>query len=278
MTVLLGALLAWLLARSEGAMASALTACKLFAFSVMPGLFPYMTLALMLTSRLPRKTPSAVLVLVGWCGGSPTGARLLALRPGMPAQERLRVAVTCATMSPMFLMGTVPLWTGSRISGIVLLTSVLLGGWVTGWLAGTFPCADAEQPEGPDAAPLSLTDAVMTTARTMLLVCGTMMLLRVLADLVGEVLARWPVAQLTLMSLLEVTSGTAEIAALPLSLAVRIGLIAGATGFGGAAIVLQNHAAYPAGLLTFPRQLLWQVVHGLVSGLLAFGLMLLSGQ
>ena len=72
-----------------------------------------------------------------------------------------------------------------------------------------------------------------------------------------------------------------QIAALPLPLAVRTALMAAATGFGGMAILMQNRAVLQQGAGYVPglaAQMLWQAVHGSVSGLLALGLMQLWGE
>ena len=74
-------LMGWMLLRSGVTMDAASAACRLFVQSVLPGLFPYMVLSLMLVSRMGAAMPRWLLVLLGWCGGSPTGARLLALSP-----------------------------------------------------------------------------------------------------------------------------------------------------------------------------------------------------
>ena len=70
-------------------MAAAEAACALFVRSVMPGLFPYLTLSQMLVSRCGRDMQPGLLMLLGWCGGSPTGARLLAMQgqPSAPGTE-----------------------------------------------------------------------------------------------------------------------------------------------------------------------------------------------
>ena len=121
---------------------------------------------------------------------------------------------------------------------------------------------------------LSFGEAVEQSARTMLLVCGTMVMLRVFAALAGESLpAGW--AQLV-TTLLEVTTGAQEIAALPLPLPLRTALLAGATGFGGMAILMQNRAV-GGNLLSLGQQLLWQAAHGAASFGLALGAMVLLG-
>ena len=55
-----------------------------------------------------------------------------------------------------------------------------------------------------------------------------------------------------------------------------IAMLAGASGFGGLAIILQNRAFYGKDLLSLPAQIAWQAVHGGISFLLALGMMLLT--
>lgn len=280
MLLILPVALFWLLLRPSLVMASAEAACRLFVRSVLPGLFPYMTLSMMLVSRLSRRMSPGLLMLLGWCGGSPTGARLLSLCPALPMRTRRRLAITCSTMSPMFLWGTLGVWLHAPAAGLTILLSVILGGWITGQLAvihirpgEAAACASAPP---PTMEPLTLGQAVEQTARTMLLVCGTMVMLRVPADLLAEALPA--AAALPLSTLLEVTTGAEAIAALPLPLPWKTALLAGVTGMGGAAIMLQNRAVWEPGFLRLPEQLLWQALHGVLSVLLALGGMeLLAG-
>ncbi len=273
MGLLLCGLMGCLLLRAETTMNAASSACRLFVTAVLPGLMPYMTLSLMAVSRVKRMSP-ALLMLLGWGGGSPTGARLLPLCADLSQQEQVRLAVSCATMSPMFLLGTVGGWLESGVAGVVCLVSVITGGWIAGWLAGM--CAGRstnDRPNGGHAAMQALPfgAAVEASARTMLLVCGTMVMLRVFAALAAEVLPHALILPVT--TLLEVTTGAVEIARLPLPLMWRTALIAGATGFGGMAIIMQNRAVYPADFLLLGQQVLWQAVHGGISFLLALGMM-----
>ena len=283
MFILLAALMLALLLRADLTMAAASAACRLFVASVLPGLMPYMVLSLMAVSRTKVTSPILVMLL-GWGGGSPSGARLLPLCEGLAPHEKVRLAVSCATMSPMFLLGTLGGWLGSRAAGLVCLGSVIAGGAVAGWAAGRAALrrpsarrADrrASAGRGGDhpAAPTPLTfgAAVEQSARTMLLVCGTMVMLRVFAAMAAEILPlpfRLPVT-----TLLEVTTGTQAVAGLPLPLILRTALIAGAAGFGGIAILLQNRAVYPADFLPLWQQVLWQTLHGCLSFLLALGMM-----
>lgn len=275
-----------LLLRADVTMTAASAACRLFVTAVLPGLMPYMVLSLMAVSRVKRLSP-AIVMLLGWGGGSPTGARLLPMCAGLTRQEQLRLAVSCATMSPMFLLGTIGGWLGSHTAGAVVMVSVIAGGWIAGWAAGRAAqcrpsarradrrAAAGRSDDHPAAlAPLTFGSAVEASARTMLLVCGTMVMLRVFAALAAEMLPS--AITLPVTTFLEVTTGTAEIASLSLPLPWRTALIAGATGFGGMAVVMQNRAVYPERFLPLGCQLLWQAVHGVLSFLLALGMMYLA--
>ncbi len=272
--ILLPLVMAWMLLLSALTMDAAAQACRLFVTSVLPGLFPYMTLSLMLTSRFGEKLPGWLFLLLGWGGGSPTGARLLPMVQG-DGRKRVRLAVSTATMSPMFLLGTVGSWLGDAKAGAIVLGSVLLGGYLTGLLAGMVR-RDGEEAAGPapEVQPMSFGGAIDLAARTMLLVCGTMVMFRVFAALVAHVL---PGVALPLTTVLEVTTGVEAIAHLPLPLALRTAVIAGATGFGGMASILQNRTVYDTGFLSLGEQIAWQAVHGAVSFLLALGAMWMTG-
>ena len=210
--------------------------------------------------------PRWLILLLGWCGGSPTGARLMALQ-GL--RDR-RLGVMCATMSPMFLLGTLGGWLQSPAAGVCILLGVILGGWLTGLLA---PPGDG-QIGTASSSPLSPGQAADAVSRTMLMVCGTMVLLRVLAALTAEML---PWLALPLTTLLEVTCGAREIARLPLPLCLRSALLSGAAGMGGAAIMMQNRSAAPQGLFPLPMQMLFQLLHGAISFVLTLGFALLAG-
>lgn len=280
MRIVLPLIMVWMLLVSALTMDAAAAACRLFITGVLPGLFPYMVLSLMLVSRMSarngRGSPGWLLMLLGWGGGSPTGARLMYMMENGSRRKRIRLAVSCATMSPMFLAGTTGAWLGSAAAGWTVLGSVILGGWLTGVLAGI--CTgngdkEAEPGQTAPSGPLSFGAAVDLASRTMLLVCGTMVMLRVFAAMAGRMLAGFPAAVLPVTTLLEVTTGVEQIAAMPLPLPLRTALIAGATGFGGLAILMQNRTMYDEGFMRLGEQLGWQAVHGVLSFLLALGLM-----
>lgn len=260
-----------LLIRAPRAMAAGAEAARLFVEAVLPGLFPYLVAAQMLVSRMgPRPRPWQ-LMLLGWAGGSPTGARLAALRPGMPLGQRRQLAVRCATLSPMFLSGTLGQWLGSPRAGACVLAAVLLSGWLAGLaLRGEEGAAGAET---PPVRPMSLTECIAGGASAMLTACGAMILMRVLAALLTEWTdAVCPALSLPLTTLLEVTTGAKAIAALPLPLMWRTALMAGAAGFGGASLLVQVRAALGGEVLPLRTQVLRQGLHGTLAFLLALGM------
>lgn len=267
------AILGVMLLRPALVMDAASAACRLFVQSVLPGLLPYMTLSQMLVSRMERISPQ-LLVLLGWGGGSPTGGRLLGMCPEMDARQKVRLAVCCSTMSPMFLLGTIGGWLGSSGAGACMLIAVLTGGAAAGMLAGMIPRKSGATVSLEKPAPLSMGQAVEQTARTLLMVCGTMAVLRVFSALAAEATSSFlPWLTLPMTTVMEVTTGTAQIASLPLPLPWRTALIAGATGFGGMAVIMQNRTVWPKGLLSLGEQILWQGVHGGASFLICLGLM-----
>ena len=65
MRILLAGMMALLLLRAPETMAAAEAACALFVRSVMPGLFPYLTLSQLLVSRCGRDMQPGLLMLLG---------------------------------------------------------------------------------------------------------------------------------------------------------------------------------------------------------------------
>jgi len=249
-------------------MNAASLSCRLFVTSVLPGLLPYMVVTLMLLSRMKRPLRPWQLLLLGWCGGSPCGARLIQEAGQTP--DRRRIAVGCATMSPMFLLGTLGEWLDSPRAGACILLANLAGAWMAALLLPREPGGTAVSVQPP---PLSLGEAVEHTTRTLLIVCGIMAMMRVAAALLSELLAAFPIAALAVTTLLEVTAGAEAIAALALPLPWRTALIAGATGLGGASLLMQNRTILR--VMPLGQQLTMQAVHGMLTFLLALGMMLL---
>lgn len=266
-----------MLLRPEVSLQAAADACALFARSVLPGLYPYMILLLVALDRLPAQAPYPLLVALGWGAGSPCGAKICAARQGCMAPRALRrLTVCCGTMSPMFLYGTLGQWLQSSRAGLCILLAVLAGGLAAS--AALPGGGESRQPSSAfsQAAPMSLGAAVEKASITLLTVCGCMVLGNVLSALLPALLPGLPQgARLGIACLAEVTTGSRALALLPLPLELRVALLSGETGFGALAILLQNRALGPRGLMPLWAQLGFQLLHGLLSALVGYGLALL---
>lgn len=266
-----------MLLRPEVSLQAAADACALFARSVLPGLYPYMILLLVALDRLPAQAPYPLLVALGWGAGSPCGAKICAARQGrMDPRALRRLTVCCGTMSPMFLYGTLGQWLQSPRAGLCILLAVLAGGLAAS--AALPGGGESRQPSYAfsQAAPMSLGAAVEKASITLLTVCGCMLLGNVLSALLPALLPGLPQgARLGIACLAEVTTGSRALALLPLPLELRVALLSGETGFGALAILLQNRALGPRGLMPLWAQLGFQLLHGLLSALVGYGLALL---
>lgn len=266
-----------MLLQPEVSLQSAADACALFARSVLPGLYPYMILLLVALDRLPAQAPYPLLVALGWGAGSPCGAKICAARQGrMDPRALRRLTVCCGTMSPMFLYGTLGQWLQSPRAGLCILLAVLAGGLAAS--AALPGGGESRQPSSAfsQAAPMSLGAAVEKASITLLTVCGCMVLGNVLSALLPALLPGLPQgARLGIACLAEVTTGSRALALLPLPLELRVALLSGETGFGALAILLQNRALGPRGLMPLWAQLGFQLLHGSLSALVGYGLALL---
>ena len=266
-----------MLLRPEVSLQAAADACALFARSVLPGLYPYMILLLVALDRLPAQAPYPLLVALGWGAGSPCGAKICAARQGrMDPRALRRLTVCCDTIIPMFLYGTLGQWLQSPRAGLCILLAVLAGGLAAS--AALPGGGESRQPSSAfsQAAPMSLGAAVEKASITLLTVCGCMVLGNVLSALLPALLPGLPQgARLGIACLAEVTTGSRALTLLPLPLELRVALLSGETGFGALAILLQNRALGPRGLMPLWAQLGFQLLHGLLSALVGYGLALL---
>ncbi len=228
----LGALLALLMLYPQEAMEAARSACRLWASSVMPALFPYMVFSQLLASSVRGGWLTAPLAMLG---GSPAGARLIALGDLSPTRAQ-RLAALCATVSPLFVLGTLG-------GGVRMLAAHWLGA-VAAWAFVQLMPSGAEVPApSPTATPkarLGLTDAIRDASLAMITVCGCMALFAVLAALLGRLLPLTPSLSALLSCVLEMASGCASIRALNLPSQMAAPLCCAAISFGGLSIFLQN--------------------------------------
>ncbi len=252
----IGLVLGLLLLYPEVAMGAARAACRSWAMGVMPALFPYMVFSQLLASGTRGGLFTVPLAMMG---GSPSGARLIQIA-GYPRERAQRLAALCATVSPLFVLGT------------------LSGGWqmlAAHWLGAAVSCAavrltqrkaptghaDAPGRQQPQGARAGLLEAVRDGALAMLNVCGCMAIFGVLAAVLTRALPVSPGISALLSSVLEMAGGCDKIRALGLPPGQEAPLLCAAISFGGLSIFMQNAGFLrPAGI-SLPRQLFAKIVH-----------------
>ena len=201
--------------------------------TLIPSLFPFFVLSMMLTSTLGGGS----LLLAGILGGYPVGAgnAAQAYRAGLLSQaeaERMVVLCNCAGIS--FLFGVV-----SPILGSLRDTLMLWAAYLTSVLALWMIFPKTKTTRGP-SKPLRLQEALWRAIRAMAGVCGWVVLFRVLL----AILERWVLwllperGQAVAYGILELSNGCLFLRKIPEGL--RCVLAAGFLGFGGICVMMQT--------------------------------------
>lgn len=216
------------------AMAGASEGLKMCLWTLIPSLFPFFVLSILLTGNL-----AGSLFPAGILGGYPVGAQNVALayRTGRLDLESARgMLVFCNCAGPSFLFGIVgPLfsqwWVPWLLWGIHLLSALALSGIVGISRKRSVPSENAS---------ISLSFAVRKALSAMAGVCGWVILFRILMAF----LDRWilwllpDVQRLIIHGLLELSNGCLELARIE-SEGLRFSIAALFLGFGGGCVMLQ---------------------------------------
>lgn len=232
--------------------AAAVQALRIWGLDVVPSLFPYMIFCRLLASHLRQTCAPAWLAsaLLGLTGGSPSGAAVIAAYADrLPRRTLLTLCALTGTVSPMFMLGSVRVWTRSSSLSSLLLTGHLMGALLSGlivWM--TYPhwahsssafrtFSPSENEAAPCRAPSS--SALTQSIDAILHVGGCILCYSVLASL----LSLLPLSRLSaalLHGLLEVSGGAHALCTLPLPFTGRAMLLSLLLGFSGLSILSQN--------------------------------------
>lgn len=220
---------------------SAREALTLVSNNVIPGLFPFYVLSsLILSGPLPEKLPKRVRLPVFWAlgalSGYPVGARIAG---GLGLADR---ASGFNLAGIMFLSGTL---------GVGILHDQKLAWILCASHYATSALFALLRPHGmresadrlpPRPSPASFIEQIADGAFAMIRVGATIVFLKVLSDSVTRLppFASHPILKTVAAGLIEMTNGCSSAAALPLPLAVRVGLCASFVSFGGLAIFVQT--------------------------------------
>lgn len=270
-----------LIAAPDAAFSAASEATLLWWTRVLPSLLPYLVAASLLgrsdlLSRFPNRFAPFLLLPLGALGGYPVGARLSGslYRDGvLTLPDARKAAAFCNLPNPVFLISVV----SAGIFRSVRTAAPLLIGVYGAALLGLIPLSRlsfSEKPSAKSSPQISvLPAAIEDGVRAVLIILGCMIFASVLGSLTEATGILFlfgsakPVARAVLLSIFELTCGASKIAALPLSLPVRLALCAFFIQLGGVSVVLQSASALP---LSVPRFLLTRLLLGAVSSCTVF--------
>lgn len=266
---LLGALMGAMAVFPMEALSAARDAAGLFMQKVFPALFPILACMLLFTSRLAPKP--LLCALLGLVSGSPGGAKLCAPLP-VSANKKRRLAALTGTLSPMFLLSSVPQVMGFP-SGVKIYLCHVAGACLTALL---LPGDRQKTPVNASRAPvpLSLSEALLGAFSAMAVAGGSITLCAVAARMLFLSLPMLPGSAMTICQLfLEITGGLQALSqsALPCKMLLTVLF----TSLGGACILMQNAAFWQKGGVGMGRLLRYRIIHAILSGavyLLFFGI------
>ena len=189
---------------SKTAMAGAADGMELCIRSLIPALFPFLVVSPVLTGALSGSSVS--LLVVGFLGGYPVGARNVSgyYRNGtLPRHEAERMLAFCSNAGPAFLFGIIgPMFSQWYIPWLLWLIHIL-GALTAGVIAVP------RWPRGHNEHHVSLPDALRSAVGTMGMICGWVMLFRIIIAFL-EKWCFWAMpdaAQVLISGLLELSNG-----------------------------------------------------------------------
>ena len=251
-----GIAMAVLILDAKTAFASAQAGVELCLRTVVPALFPFLVLSVLLTGNLgelkipfleplgklcgiPRGTET--ILLTGLLGGYPVGAQCVAQahKSGqITTADARRMLGFCSNAGPAFLFGMLsPLFVEKTclwwLWGIHILSALIVGALLPGRQSISVPVKKSE--------PSSPTAALNTALRAMAGICGWVIVFRIVIGFCD----RWflwllpDAVRVTLMGILELTNGCVALGELPAE-GLRFLLCALFLGFGGVCVGMQT--------------------------------------
>lgn len=238
------------------ALEGAQTGIELCLRTVVPSLFPFFLLSVVLTDSfsgisMPLLQPFAKLCripkgaesiwLSGYLGGYPVGAQCIsqAYSAGqLRRSDAERMLAFCNNAGPAFLFGMISSvfpekWYAWALWGIHIASSI--------FVALVLPGDRSEMSVSPNRSKFSLSEALNSAIRVMLAVCGWVILFRVMITF----MERWflwmlPVElQVLLTGLLELSNGCCALLSVS-DIRIRFLICSGILAFGGLCVTMQT--------------------------------------
>ena len=254
----LGASLGMLILILDGktALEGARDGVELCLKTVIPSLFPFFLLSILLTSSfsgtaLPLLRPlgrlcgipkgAESILISGFLGGYPVGAQSIATayRHGqLRKQDAERMLSFCNNAGPAFLFGMVASmfprkWMAWALWGIHIVSTVLV--------SMVLPANHSDTAKMSEGSNITLSQALHSSVTVMATVCGWVVLFRVLVSF----LKRWFLwllpaeAQVAMTGLLELSNGCCELLSIS-DISLRFVIASGVLAFGGVCVTMQT--------------------------------------
>ena len=251
--------------------------------TVIPSLFPFFVITGIITGSLMGKpmgflapigrlagipSGSESILLTGLLGGYPIGAKAVAnayQNGEITGEDAKRMLVFCNNAGPSFIFGMVatqfPDWWMPWLLWAINIAAALMCAWI---IPGR-SCGEVQLKAGK---PPSFIDTVSSAVRSMSMVCGWVVLFRILIT----ILSRWifwaipESLQTIVIGILELANGCCDLVTVD-NLGLRFVIASGMLSFGGLCVMMQtvSVAENVDRHLYFPGK----SVHGLISILLA---------
>lgn len=270
---------------SGTALEGAKEAINLCIRTVIPSLFPFFVLSILLTSELSgRKMPilrplgklcrmkpgTEYLLAIGLLGGYPVGAQCVsqAYRAGcLEKSEAQRLLGFCSNAGPAFLFGITAAVFPNPIAAWVLWFIHICSAIMTAML---LPGKKPERTYTFIASPLSVPQAMEKGIRVMASVCGWITLFRVILSFLSSWFLRMlpNEAQAAICGILELTNGCIALNQIE-NLGLRFVLCSMLLGFGGLCVLMQTASVTSAAKLSLGFYFPGKVMQASISGLLA---------
>jgi hypothetical protein len=224
--------------------------------TVIPALFPFFLLSILLTSslsgtNLPLLTPLANLLRIpkgsesilisGFLGGYPVGAQAVsaAYTSGYLSRSAAeRMLSFCSNAGPAFLFGMVGHIFSDSTAALWLWIIHIIGAILVALFQ---PVADNSEKAPIPASPITVTDAMQRSIKVMATVCSWVILFRVLLSF----LSRWflwvlpGTVQVIITGLLELSNGCCELARIATP-ELRFVICSGMLAWGGLCVTMQT--------------------------------------
>ena len=252
--------------------------------TLIPSLFPFFTLSILLTSassgqtlkilrpitkfcRIPAGSES--FLIIGFLGGYPVGAQNIAFAANhdiLPRKDAQRMVVFCNNAGPAFIFGFLgQLFDAPLCPWLLWVIHVICALLVGHILPGSSEAITSSK----ESVSLSVSAALDSSIRVMARVCGWVVLFRIILEFLRKwILWLFPTwIHILFAGLLELTNGCIQLQNLP-SDGIKLILSSVLLGFGGLCVFLQTHSI--AGSISLKLYVPGKILHGTLSFLLAY--------